>query len=267
MDLWDYHTHNRRCNHAVGEIEEYIKKAIQINLTQIGVSDHFPMFYLPEAFHDYAMTVEELPKYLDEANYLKDKYKKEIEIYIGLEVDYFPNSFVKVRSLIKKYEHTIDYLIGSIHAIPWNKQGIPVDLPEALPLIQEIGPDFFLSEYYKLLKELVELDFFTIIGHFDLPKKIGLEVRQDSAVWGKILAVIDSIENRNCMVEINTSGLNQQGVGYYPGTHILNELIKRDIPITLGSDAHNPSSVGFRFDSISKTIKKLGISLEQISVI
>ncbi|MHA1915887.1 MAG: PHP domain-containing protein [Promethearchaeota archaeon] len=43
MKLMDYHSHHRRCGHALGEIEDYIKVAVDKNLKEIGISDHFPL--------------------------------------------------------------------------------------------------------------------------------------------------------------------------------------------------------------------------------
>ena len=35
----NYHTHNYRCNHADGTIEDYIKVAIEEGYDEIGISD------------------------------------------------------------------------------------------------------------------------------------------------------------------------------------------------------------------------------------
>ena len=63
MRLWDYHTHTFLCNHATGTIEGYVKAAIDKNLVEIGISDHFPMNLLPEHFHIYAMGLNDLTKF------------------------------------------------------------------------------------------------------------------------------------------------------------------------------------------------------------
>ena len=163
--------------------------------------------------------------------------------------------------IIKKYEDLIDYLIGSIHVVPWKDyEGIPVDLAEALPIIEEIGKDVFLKEYYKLLKEAVESEFFTIMGHLDLPKKIGLRSDKNSDVWNEVLSVIDSLERKNTLVEINSAGLRTRAKEAYPSNEILLELFNRRIPLTLVSDAHNPINVGNGFEKIIKETKKIGIT-------
>ena len=38
----NYHTHNHLCNHAVGSVSDYVKKAVMLNMKEIGISDHNP---------------------------------------------------------------------------------------------------------------------------------------------------------------------------------------------------------------------------------
>ena len=61
----NYHTHNYRCNHAVGNVEEYVKEAISEGFDEIGISDHLPH---PGKNIDNGnrMRYEELKEYFDE---------------------------------------------------------------------------------------------------------------------------------------------------------------------------------------------------------
>ena len=38
----NYHTHNRWCKHAVGEIEDYVKVALDENFVELAITDHVP---------------------------------------------------------------------------------------------------------------------------------------------------------------------------------------------------------------------------------
>ncbi len=42
LQKFNYHTHTYLCGHAYGEIEEYIKNAIEGGITELGFSDHMP---------------------------------------------------------------------------------------------------------------------------------------------------------------------------------------------------------------------------------
>ncbi|MDD5293042.1 MAG: PHP domain-containing protein [Candidatus Izemoplasmatales bacterium] len=38
----NYHTHMYLCRHAVGSVEDYVEKAIELGFTSLGMSDHAP---------------------------------------------------------------------------------------------------------------------------------------------------------------------------------------------------------------------------------
>jgi len=261
MKLWDYHTHTYLCNHATGTIEDYITSAIELGLIEIGISDHFPMELLPEHFHIYAMSLNAFPGYLDEIKRIKMKYKHRIGVKISSEVDFFSEAFNKYKKLLSPFLDDFDYIIGSIHAIPWRSHNaIPVDELEAVPLIKELGVDRFYLEYYDNLLQMVKTRFYDIIGHLDLPKKYGLFPQDSELIWQKVFQLIDEIERSDVAVEINTSGLKRKARQVYPSEKIIKELLERKIPITLGSDAHSPQAIGFRFKEIIEKTKTWGLS-------
>ncbi|MFX1506562.1 MAG: histidinol-phosphatase HisJ [Promethearchaeota archaeon] len=249
------------CNHATGTIEDYIKSAIELGLVEIGISDHFPMELLPEHFHIYAMTLNDFPNYIDEIKQLKLKYRHHIDVKISSEIDFFPEAFNGYKKLLSPYMDEFDYIIGSIHAIPWrNHDAIPVDELEAVPLIKELGVDRFHIEYYDNLLKMVKTGYYDIIGHLDLPKKYGLFPQDAEKIWQKILQVLDEIERSDLVVEINTSGLKRKAKQVYPSEKIIKELIQRKIPIVLGSDAHSPQAIAFKFKEVIEKTKQWGLT-------
>ncbi|MFW9992362.1 MAG: histidinol-phosphatase HisJ [Candidatus Odinarchaeota archaeon] len=261
MNLIDYHTHCYLCNHAEGTLEEYIKAALICNhpLTEIGLSDHFPMHLLPEDFHIYAMAIEKFPDYIREAKKLRDKYQDLITVRISSEVDFHPDFFEEYRLAVQPFLDDIDYIIGSVHAVTVDGITIPIDAREAVPLIKEIGVDKAFLGYYDSVLKMVKSNFYQVVGHLDVPKKYSLIPENSEAVWGKVMQVLDAVEKTGIAVEINTSGMRMQVKEQYPGERIIKELIERNIPITLGSDAHRPQDVGYRFTETVNELKKWGL--------
>ncbi|MFX1283175.1 MAG: histidinol-phosphatase HisJ [Promethearchaeota archaeon] len=261
MQYWDYHTHNSLCNHAIGTINDYIASAIKKDLAEIGISDHFPMDLLPKHFHIYAMPLNEFPNYINEIKRLQVKYISQIKVKIASEVDFFPMAFNSYKRIIKPYLDDFDYIIGSVHAVPWQGiDAIPIDEVQAIPMIKELGVDRVYLKYYDTLMKMIKTNFYQIVGHFDLPKKYGLFPQDSDKIWQKVLQVVDQIEKSGMVVEINTSGLYKKAKQTYPSPNIIKELIQRRIPITLGSDAHSPQYVGFKFKEILVKVKKWGLS-------
>lgn len=51
-----------------------------------------------------------------------------------------------------------------------------------------------------------------------------------------------------------------KGVGsQFPSDNIVKELIKRNVPLTLGSNSHNPIYIGDLFDEFLEKAKKWGL--------
>ena len=82
----NYHTHTKRCGHAVGEDEEYIENAILANFNILGFSDHIP--YPGLALKGERMREEEFYQYKESIYYLKEKYQSQIDILFAVEFEY-----------------------------------------------------------------------------------------------------------------------------------------------------------------------------------
>ena len=83
----NYHTHTFRCGHSGNySDEEFVLRAIDAGLKILGFSDHTPWPYLSDFRHpSVRMDITELPSYLASIQMLKEKYKDQIRIYVGLE--------------------------------------------------------------------------------------------------------------------------------------------------------------------------------------
>ncbi|MFX0048374.1 MAG: histidinol phosphate phosphatase, partial [Candidatus Hermodarchaeota archaeon] len=58
--------------------------------------------------------------------------------------------------------------------------------------------------------------------------------------------------------EINTSGLRKEVKEQYPSEEIIREMYALDIPILLGSDAHQPKEIAYKFKEVTALLKKIG---------
>src|SRR4051794_40559152 len=112
---FDLHTHHYRCGHAEGNIEDYIKSAIDAGITALGISDHSP-YFAHESDHPFSgitMARSEFPNYIAEVLRLKEQYKDRIEILLGVESDFFPQDIEVYRTAYEPFP--FDYIIGSVH--------------------------------------------------------------------------------------------------------------------------------------------------------
>jgi len=241
----DLHNHTTLCKHATGEMDEYIKKAIEEKIKYFGFSDHAPMNYDPR----YRMNFEQMPMYEKSVLDLKEKYKNELQILLAYEVD-FLEGYIDERVLNSK----TDYLIGSVHFI--DKWGF--DNPEFIGEYKNRDINKIWEEYFEAIENLAKSKLFNILGHIDLIKVFNFLPTKDI----KLIAqkAIKEIKKSNLVVEINAAGYRKPIKEAYPSNHIMEMLEEYDIPISFASDAHSPDQVGFKKNEIHSLAKSYGYS-------
>lgn len=118
----NYHTHTIRCHHAQGSDEEYVLSAIEGGFDVLGFSDHSPWLYESDFLGAIRMSLIQFDEYYQSLLTLKEKYRSQIEIKIGLECEYFP----KYMEWLKKFkeEKQLDYIILGNHFDQSDETGI-----------------------------------------------------------------------------------------------------------------------------------------------
>ena len=253
MTTIDLHTHTNYCdgNDSPREmVEEAIKRGFQI----FGFSGHS---YDPSV-EPYSMTLEGTEEYKTEVTALKEEYKDKIDIFLGLEQDYYSIP----------YGDGYDYIIGSVHNIEKNGVLFPVDLdPESLQevLDKQYDGDFetFAEEYFELVEDVVNKTNCDIIGHIDLVSKFfethprTLTDRYKNAALKAVKALVPY----NRYFEINVGAMTR---GYrtapYPDPFILKEINRLGGKIVINGDCHNKEWLGDHFDTAIKIAKECGFT-------
>lgn len=250
----DYHTHHARCGHAVGSLEEYVQKGIEIGLQQIGLSDHMPLLHVDPAtyYPEMAMPLEELSGYVEECLALKDKYKGQIDIRVGLEGDYIEGQEEKIEAIINAYP--FDYVIGSVHFLgEW-------DITDFRQTHGWEGKDPMkvYEQYYDAVAKAAATGFYDYIGHIDVIKRFGFKPEGDVTHLEK--AALDAVKRHGMAIELNASGLRTPAEEMFPSRRMLEYAKQLNIPITIGSDAHQPQRLGQYLDQARAVLKDVGFS-------
>ncbi len=247
--LVDYHNHNYLCKHADGRLEEYVLRAIEIGLTEIGLSDHTPM---PDDW-DNKVRMSEAQfwnEYAPAVKHLQEKYRGKITIKFAVEGDFFPGTEQWVKEFNAKND--FDYVIGSVHYLGnWG-----FDDPHFVANYDVKDVNEIYTDYYDHVKRSAQSGLFDILGHCDLVKKFGHRPTKDMT---EILRETFKVVKESGMsVEINTSGLRKPVKEMYPSEQILSILSEYRIPLALGSDAHTPGDIGRDFDLAAEMIRRYG---------
>jgi histidinol-phosphatase (PHP family) len=258
--MWlNFHTHSTYCD-GKSTLEEIVVKAKSLNVGWLGFSSHAPLpFDCP-----WSMKRENLNEYLNKIVTLKES-QTGLEIYSGLEVDYIPDVTGP-----SNFAKELDYTIGSVHFVEGFSDGCgwEIDGPHSFFLegLEKLFKNNFkevVVRYYELTREMVERSTPSIVGHLDKIKiqNINGKFFNEEEAWyrhevEKTLAII---EQAGCVIEVNTRGIYQNKTPTtYPSPWVLYLIQKRNIPITLSSDAHHGQDLINKFASTAVQLKQLG---------
>ena len=249
------HTHTTYCD-GKQSVEDMIKAAIQMGGSSIGFSEHS---YVPFD-EEYSMSLEDIPSYISEVNALKEKYMGTIEVYLGLEMDYFT----------EKIPEGLEFIIGTAHHVEKEGQYITIDgYAEHLANMNEkhFGGDYYsMAElYYETVAGVVRKTGANIVGHFDLIAKNNVNSSMFDEMHPRyIKAALDAMDQvlADCKIfEVNTGAMFRRGsLVPYPSVFLLKELQKRDGEIILSSDSHTADSLYFKFDEMVELVKSCGFT-------
>ena len=239
----DLHNHTTRCNHAKGSMESYIQRAIELGIDIYGFSEHAPMDFDEK----YRLPFSEVDSYFNDVLTAKERYKDDIEILLGYEVDYLEGHMDK-RVLNAK----VDYLIGSVHFLDkWS-----FDNPEFIGGWKNRDIDEIWKAYFETTEKMAKMGAFDIVGHLDLIKVFKYLPTKDVRLLAK--DVLKAIKKSNMVLELNSAGLRKPIGEIYPSRSILEEAYALDIPITFSSDAHSVEQVGFEYEQTKALAKAVG---------
>lgn len=246
------HTHTFRCRHATGEPEEYIKRAIENGVEVLGFSEHAPFLFPNSHQSSYRLPVEEAEDYFSEINALREKYKDQIKIHIGFEMEYYPLYFKDMLDTAKKLG--AEYLILGQHAI-YN------EYPNGkftTGLHQSTAQD--LTEYVNCIISGIKTGLFTYVCHPD-----NIIANDDLAHYNnEMTRLCQAAKQHDIPLEINFYGIRDNRK--YPDEKFWEIAGKVGVKVCFGFDSHDVASA---FDAASipvaeKLVKKYNLKLVEI---
>ncbi|MBQ1186393.1 MAG: histidinol-phosphatase [Clostridia bacterium] len=246
------HTHTFRCRHATGTSEEYIKRAIENGIEVLGFSEHAP-FLFPNSHQSlYRLPIEEAEDYFKELNELRQKYKDQIKIHIGFEMEYYPLYFNDMLATAKKLG--AEYLILGQHAI-YN------EYPNGKYTTgqhQSTAED--LTEYVNCIISGIKTGLFTYVCHPD-----NIIANDDLAHYNnEMTRLCKAAKQYDIPLEINFYGIRDNRK--YPDEKFWEIAGKVGAKVCFGFDSHDVASA---FDAASipvaeKLVKKYNLKLVEI---
>ncbi len=253
----NYHTHSKFCDGCT-EPELVVIKAIELEYKELGFSSHAP--YKNDECS--IMKIDIVENYFSEINRLKNKYKSDIQILTGLEIDHISGH--------ENYDWfnspELDYTLGSVHFVYNKTLGHFISIDEKPEkFIKEIENIYdgnvqnLIHDYYHTIREMVLKYAPDILGHMDIIKKFNQKLHffDEDTTWYKdeIIETLDAIKTSGTIVEINTRGYYRGWTReFYPSNWIIEKCVDLKIPMIINVDAHHPNHLKEGFDCISKVI-------------
>ena len=245
MNLTNYHSHCSFCD-GRAPFEEFVKEAIRQGFYSYGVSSHAPLPFPTQ----WTMEWEQMEAYLDEFKNLRSKYADEIELYVGLEIDYLNEE--SNPSVARFTELPLDYRIGSVHLL-YDAAGEVVDIDCSPAVFKERVDRHFNGDvlrvvrmYFDRLFRMVELGGFDVLGHAD-KMHYNASCYHPGLLdepWYEALMkdYFSLVASRGYLVEINTKAYDSLGT-FYPNSRYWELMKEYQIKVLVNSDAHYPERI------------------------
>lgn len=222
----NYHTHNFLCNHAEGNVCDYVEAAVSNGLNTIGISDHcIPPVGAFAEFIKY-INIDTLPRdYLPQFDKARKLYGDKIKILKAVEIEYYDGHDDFYRKLLTY----LDYLVMGQHEYLYKgtrKSSFSDGLDEENILA-----------YCDNVITGINSGFFSVVAHPDLI------FYQKYLITEKIYNAFDKLVQEavkdKVALELNANGLRSHN-GKYP-TNLLIELCKKhNAEVVVSSDCHSP---------------------------
>ena len=244
--LFESHSHTPLCNHAEGNPTEYAAVALARGLRGLIVTCHNPM---PDGFsHHVRMREDQFDEYVALVAKTREEWLGRVDVRLGLEADYFDGCEAYLEKQLASAD--FHFVLGSVH-----------------PQIPEFRAKYWHSDevevqrtYFRLLAQSAETGLFDSLAHPDLIKNVTSKVWYPDAIMDDIRHALDRIAASGVAMELNTSGVNKTIAEMNPFPDMLKEMCQRNIPVTLGADAHEPDRVADGYGNALQLLLECGFT-------
>ena len=220
----NYHTHTWRCNHATGQEEAYVQAALERKFEILGFSDHTP-YCFPGGYESwFRMTLNQLQDYCNTVLSLRRKYAGQIEIPLGVEMEYYPAYFEETLNVLQ--DAGIEYLLLGQHFV-----GDEINEHYSGRVT---GDSSILKRYCSQAMAGMNTGLFTYLAHPDL-----IHFKGDEAFYREQMRHLCR-EARSCGIPLEVNMLGSWSGRNYPNPVFWELAAEEGCQVVLGCDAHDP---------------------------
>lgn len=233
---YNFHTHTYLCGHANGNIEDYIETAIKGGIKHMGFSEHIPYICSDGYESDFRLQMSDIQTYFSEIRWLREKYRADIDIKIGFEIELYPLFFEE--TVKNAVEYGAEYLIQGQHFLD-------EEHPDGVHIITETKDTVVLKKYADNVIMGIKSGVITYIAHPDMINFVG----EDKVFDEQVRRICVSSREHNIPLEINCMGIRCNR--NYPDPRFWKIAGEEKAPVVIGFDSHNFEDA-FDKDSLKK---------------
>ena len=247
----DHHVHTKFCNHASGEMEDYVQAALKRGFRSLTFLEHLEcgLHYEQQIW----LTPELFTVYFQEGERLRTQYADQITIRLGVEIGWNAAAADELRAVLDRFpfEHRglscHFYFDGSRHLNLLSSRQQHIDALLAL------NPDKVLEDYFRSLIQACAEIRCDKLCHLDAALRHLPDIRLSSRHQEQISVLLRLMRDKGIALEVNTSGYEIRPQPY-PRLDIIRQAAAMGIPLIVGSDAHHPRQVGRFFDRLRRDL-------------
>ena len=249
----DCHMHTPLCGHAMGHPIEYALAARNAGIDLITMTCHIPMEWADFGQAGIRMAREDLDIYMEmvaKAAAVAGDFG--VEMLCGIEAEVFPDEghMESMDAVLGAYD--FDFVLGSLHAHCASYRGW-------LQRNKVKDDAMKIDSYFRHLKDGAQSGRYDSMSHPDVIRTYGVvsqfnPVEHEEVIRDFLQAVVDG----DLCMEVNTSGLTKGDFEVHPDPLSLDWASELGVKLTMGSDAHTPSSVGQHFNAVQARLREKG---------
>ncbi len=246
--MFNLHTHTWRCHHAKGDDEEYVLRAIANGYKTIGFSDHAPYVFPEGHISSFRMERELAEDYAQSVKYLKNKFKGQIDIKLGFEVEWYPLFIEEELEYLKSFGY--DYIICGQHYTDSEVEDF------AHYAGAKTTDTSTLDKYIEQVIAAAKSGEFAYIAHPDLINFTGSK----KIYHQKIEFLLTELKKVDIPIEFNFLGFSDRR--NYPNGEFWKIASKIGNRVVIGLDAHSPDVYDDKkgLDALKAKLASYGIS-------
>src|SRR5699024_5797089 len=243
---------------TVDYFKEYVEKARQQGIEELGISEHAYFFQETKDILSNPWVENRRGLHIkDYQAFFNQVRQADIPIKMGIEMDYTPGKEKEMEAFINN--HPFDYVIGSVHWIgDW---GIDLDLYKDEYEQRNIKEVY--EDYYQQIITLAESKLFDFVGHIDLIKIFSYWPDDEAFMEDIYNKVVQALAKSGTCIEISSAGLRKPVGKLYPDPILLKKCYDAGVGIVLSSDAHAPKHVGYGYHQSLELARSVGYTTIQ----